>query len=346
MSSPARRTLTAVVVNHDGGQDVERSVDSLLAQVGVDLEVVVVDNASSDGSPDRLASRFGERIRLLRSARNLGFGAGNNLAIRQSDSELVLLLNPDAIAEPELAARLIAALHSGERRGMAAPKVLLADSGRPPLIDTTGHLLYPDGLNRGRGRLQPDLGQFDSRADALFPSGAAALYRRAALDEVGLFDESYFLYGDDAELGLRLRLAGWGCAFVPQAVALHRYSRSVGAHSSLKAFQVERNRIFVLLTLLPWSLILASPFWTTARLAVMAWGALTGRGAAARLRESRGAGELVRVTLAAWASALAGSPRALARRAEVRRHAKLSRSEWSKLLRSYRLPLREVALND
>ena len=94
------------------------------------------------------------------------------------------------------------------------------------------------------------------------------------LDEIGLFDESFFLYGDDAELGLRGRLAGWGCAFAPQAVARHRYSQTVGPYSSLKAFYVERNRVWVLLKLFPLSLILWSPAPTALRLAWHAWGAL------------------------------------------------------------------------
>ena len=105
------------------------------------------------------------------------------------------------------------------------------------------------------------------------------------LDEIGLFDESLFLYGDDAELGLRGRLAGWTCAFAPRAVAYHRYSRTAGAHSSLKAFYVERNRVLVLLKLFPAPLVAVSPAYTAARLILQGWGALTGarrRGPAGR----------------------------------------------------------------
>src|SRR5262249_20583668 len=145
----------------------------------------------------------------------------------------------------------------------------------------------------------------------LFPSGAAGLYRRAMLDEVGLFDESFFLYGDDAELGLRGRLAGWRCAFAPRAIAYHHYSRSVGASSSLKAFHVERNPVLVLLKLFPALLVGLSPFYTAARLGLQAWGAVSDRGAAGRFARERPPLELVTLTLRAYAAALRRLPAAL-----------------------------------
>jgi GT2 family glycosyltransferase len=338
--------VVAVVVNHDGGRLVEEAVASLLAQRDVALEAVVVDNASSDGSPQRLADRFGAALRVLHAPGNVGFGAGCNLGFRTSDAPWVLLLNPDARAEPDLAARLIACAEADPLMGMVAPKVWLDDGARPSRIDTCGHLLYRDGLNRGRGRLEVDAGQYDKETEALFPSGAAALFRRSALDEAGGFDESYFLYGDDAELGLRLRLLGWRCGFEPRATAWHRYSQSVGAWSELKAYHVERNRVLVLLTLLPWSWVLASPAWTALRLGLMAWGAATGRGAAARLGESGSFLALPRVALRAWRDAALRAPAALRARRRTLGGARLSAREWRALLARYRLGAREVSLTD
>lgn len=343
MSGPR---VAAVVVNHDGGGLVEAAVDSLLGQQGVDIEVVVVDNASGDGSPERLDARFADRIRLLRAAGNVGFGAGCNLGFRATDAPWVLLLNPDARAVPDLAARLVARATADAQIGMVAPKVWLEGDERPPRLDTCGHLLFADGLNRGRGRLEPDRGQYDGETEALFPSGAVALFRRAALDEAGGFDESYFLYGDDAELGLRLRRLGWQCAFEPRATAWHHYSQSVGAWSELKAYHVERNRVLVLLSLLPWTWVAASPVWTALRLAMMAWGVLTGRGAAARLSEGRSLITLPRIALRAWWDAALRAPAALGRRRGVSRNARLPAGEWRTLLARYRLGVREVALKD
>jgi GT2 family glycosyltransferase len=336
--------VTAIIVNHNGAGFVEEAVASLLAQRDVRLEVVVVDNASQDGSDVALERRFGDAIRLLRAGANLGFGGGNNLGIRGSQTPWVVLLNSDAVAEPGLVAELVRVAAADARIGMVAPKVLSHE--RPELIDTVGHLLAPDGLNRGRGRGETDAGRYDACETALFPSGAAALYRRAMLDEIGLFDEVLFLYGDDADLGLRGRLAAWGCALAPRAVARHHYSRSTGAYSTLKAFHVERNRILLLLKLFPLRFILLSPFHTASRMLLQAWGALRGQGAAGRMAAEQSVWSLVAVTLRAWCGAVALAPRALRERRRLRGLRRLTTDEFAALLRDYPLTAREAALKD
>ena len=343
-ATAARPVVSAIVLNWNGGSAVEAAVASLLAQTLRAIEIIVVDNASQDGSDAAVAARFGDAITLIRNPRNLGFGGGNNVGLRAARGEYALLLNNDAEADPALAEELVAAAESDARIGMVAAKVLL--HARRDTIDTTGHLLYPDGLNRGRGRLESDRGQYDACRTALFPSGAAGLYRRAMLDEIGLFDESFFLYGDDAELGLRGRLAGWECAFAPRAVAYHHYSRSVGAYSAQKAFHVERNRVWVLLKLFPWPLVCASPAYTAARLFWQAVGVLTGRGAAARFASDVSTAGLAAVAVRAWLSALAGAGRIVGERRRIRKAARLSDAAFYRLLAAFRLSAREVALKD
>jgi GT2 family glycosyltransferase len=332
------------VLNWNGRGVVEEAVASLLEQDLPGLEVIVVDNGSTDGSDAELERRGGGRIRLIRNGRNLGFGAGNNVGIRAARGPYLLLLNSDAVAERGFAREMLAAAAGSPRVGMVAAKVL--EYERRGVIDTAGHLLYPDGLNRGRGRLEQDRRQYDACRTALFPSGAAALYSRAMLDEIGLFDERFFLYGDDAELGLRGRLAGWECGFAPGAVAYHRYSASAGAYSSLKAFQVERNRLWLLLKLFPARLVLLSPFHTAARLLLMAWAGLTGRGAAGRLARERSLAHLVLLTLRAYASALAGAPTMLRERARLRPLRRLDTAGFLRLLEEFPLSAREAAFKD
>jgi len=335
---------TAIVLNHDGRGFVNDAVRSLVEQDLPGLEVLVVDNASTDGSAEEIEAEFGKRVRLVRSARNLGFGGGNNLGIRQARGRHVVLLNSDAVAAPSFVRELVEAAEADPRVGMVAAKVLLLPDRE--LIDTVGHLLYPDGLNRGRGRLERDSGQYDGCRTALFPSGAAALYTRRMLDDVGLFEERLFLYGDDAELGLRGRVAGWTCALAPRAVAFHHYSRTAGPHSRLKAFHVERNRVLVLFRVFPFSLVAVSPFFTAARLALQAWGALTGRGAAGRLAARTSVLQLVGVTLHAYASALAALPATLRERWRRRALRRIGTREFVRLLAEHRLGAREVALKD
>jgi GT2 family glycosyltransferase len=335
---------SAIVVNYNGRGFVEEAVRSLLAQDLPGLEVLVVDNASTDGSGDEVERTFAGRVRVLRAPRNLGFGAGNNVGIRAARGRHLILLNNDAVAAPSFARELVAAAEADEEAGMVAARVL--EYARRNVLDTVGHLLYPDGLNRGRGRLEEDRGQYDACRTTLFPSGAAALYTRRMLDDIGLFDESFFLYGDDAELGLRGRVAGWGCTLAPRAIAYHHYSRSAGAYSRLKAFYVERNRVLVLFRLFPVSLILVSPGYTAVRLALQAWGAFTGRGAAGRLAASTSKVGLAVIVLRAYASALRALPRILRERWRQRSRRRLRTSEFRRLLDEFRLRAREAALKD
>jgi GT2 family glycosyltransferase len=337
-------TASAIVLNYNGRDIVEESVQSLLDQDLAGLEVIVVDNGSTDGSDDALGRRFGGRIELLRVGRNLGWGAGNNVGIRHARGRYLIVMNNDAVAAPSFAREMVAAAEADPRVGMVAARVL--DYSRRNRIDTLGHLLYPDGLNRGRARLEEDRGQYDSCRTTLFPSGAAALYARRMLDEIGLFDESFFLYGDDAELGLRGRLAGWGCALAMAAVAYHRYSSSAGAYSSLKAFHVERNRVLVLFKLFPVAMIVASPLHTAARLGLQVWGAITGRGAAGRLAEERHVFHLAGVVLRAYASALRALPAIARERRRLRPLFRLTTSEFRRLLAEFRLTAWDVALKD
>jgi len=340
----AEPVATAIVLNYNGRGFVTEAVRSLLDQDAPGVEVLVVDNASTDGSAEEIEAAFGDCVRLVRSPRNLGFGGGNNLGIRQARGRHIVLLNNDAVATPAFVRELVEAAEADRRIGMVAAKVL--QYAERNVIDSVGHLLYPDGLNRGRGRLEQDVGQYDGCRTALFPSGAAALYARRMLDDVGLFEERLFLYGDDAELGLRGRLAGWTCAFAPRAVAYHHYSRSVGAYSRLKAFYVERNRVLVLLRVFPVSLVVASPLFTATRLALQGWGALTGRGASGRLAAQSSILHLVGVTLQAYASALVALPGTLRDRWRQRPRRRIGTREFLNLMAEHRLRAREAAFKE
>lgn len=335
---------TAIVLNYNGRGFVSEAVRSLLNQDAPGVELLVVDNASTDGSADEIEALFGAQVRLIRSKRNLGFGGGNNLGIRQARGRYIVLLNNDAVAAPAFVRELIGAADADRNIGMVAAKVLAY--AQRNVIDSVGHLLGRDGLNRGRGRLEQDQGQYDDFRTALFPSGAAALYTRPMLDDIGLFEERLFLYGDDAELGLRGRIAGWQCAFAPRAVAYHHYSRSVGPYSRLKAFHVERNRVLVLVRVFPFSLMLMSPLFTVTRLALQAWGALTGRGASGRLAAQTSITHLVWLTLQAYASALVALPPILRERWRQRRRRRIGTRAFARLIAEHRLSAREAALKE
>ena len=139
---------------------------------------------------------------------------------------------------------------------MFASEVRLAESG---MFDSAGMLIAADGSSRQRGHGEaPEL--YADLTDALFPSGSAALYRRKMLQEIGTFDEDFFLYCEDTDLGLRARWAGWTCRYVPGAVVRHRYSHSAGRASLMKAYFVERNRLCAAVKNFPFSMLVQAPF--------------------------------------------------------------------------------------
>lgn len=339
-----RPLVSAIVVNWNGADCLDACLSSLLSQTWSVLEIIVVDNGSSDGSRELLRARYRPRITLVESPVNLGFAGGNNLAIRAAKGAYVALLNNDAVASSGWIEALVEAAEADPRIGMCASKVLVL--GGNGLIDSAGLLMSADGIGRGRGRLELDGETYAEAQEALVPSGCAALYRRAMLDEIGLFDEDFFAYCEDSDLGLRGRLAGWSCRYVPTAVVHHAYSRSTAPYSTFKAFHVERNRCFVVLKCFPASAMLASVPYTVARYALQAWGAVTRRGAAARFTERTSAPALAMLLLRAWGAALVLAPRMLARRHRQRALRRLTAAEWRRAVRPHRLGLRELALKD
>ncbi len=286
---------------------------------------------------------FGERLPLtvIRNRQNLGFCGGNNRGIEASRGALIALLNNDAVASPTWVADLASAFDSDSGIGMAASKILVYEE--PERIDKTGHLIYPDGQNRGRGSGQLDRGQFDRVEEVLWPDGCAAMYRRAMLDEIGGFDEDFFAYADDAELGLRARIAGWRCLYVPTAVVLHHRGASLGLLSSRRLELIERNRILLAAKLFPWSLLWLNGVYWLARMAAGAWAGATGKGEAARFPGLAGKLRILLALVKGNLSALPLVPKMIAKRRSLNRIRKLSPSEVRRLILSHRISLKDLS---
>ncbi|HSP96715.1 MAG TPA: glycosyltransferase family 2 protein [Candidatus Dormibacteraeota bacterium] len=336
--------LSVLVVNWNGREHLEVCLGSLRRQTLPGVEIVLIDNGSSDDSLALVRERFGDAVRIVALAENRGYAGGLNAGIAAARGRYLMPLNSDTELAPECCARLVAAADAQPTTGMFAPKILeFAERGR---LDNVGHRLYPDGLSRGRGRLELDRGQYDAEEEIVLPSGCAVLLRRAMLADVGLFDEDLFAYCDDTDLGLRARLAGWRCRAVPSAVVYHKYSAASAAYSPLKAFLVERNRAWVAIKCLPAPLLLVSPLFTVARLGAQAWGALTHRGAAGRFAATHSPLALIAVLLRAYAAALAGLPATWRKRRAIQRRRRVSAWEPVNWLRRWGMGVREVALKD
>jgi GT2 family glycosyltransferase len=331
--------VSVIVVNWNGEAYLAECIDSLLAQTYPRVEIIVVDNASIDGSVRLLTERYGGKIRLIVKDENRGFTGGNNAGIAVATGAYVLLLNNDAVAHPAWAAAMVREAESEPRVGMCASKIVSYSD--PSVIDSAGLLLARDGLGRGRGRLVRDDGQFDRPEDVLIPSGCAGLYRRAMLDEIGVFDEEFFMYCEDVDLGLRGRVAGWRCRYVPDAVVRHRYSQSTGGYSLRKIFLVERNRVWVMLKSFPWVMIALSVPWTVVRLCWHAYAAWQGRGGAGRAVEEVRVPALAATVGRAYLAAAAGAWSVLRRRRSV-----TSIVAFSRWLRYYGVSSRDVAMTE
>jgi GT2 family glycosyltransferase len=308
------------------------------------FEVVVVDNGSDDDSAEMVLKDYAENTRfrteLIRNSENRGFCAANNQGFLASDSEFVALLNNDAEAEPAWLEKLTSAFHERPDVGMAASKILVHED--PRRIDKAGHLIYPDGQNRGRGSGELDQGQYDRVEEVLWPDGCAAMYRRAMLDEIGGFDEDFFAYADDAELGLRARIAGWKCQYIPGAVVRHHRGATLGVRSSRRLELIERNRVLLAVKLFPWSLLWWNPLYYALRLGAGVWAAITGQGEVGKYPGVRGKISAALAMLKGDWQALWLIPRMLAKRGEMARIRKLSPREVRKLILDHRISLQQL----
>ncbi len=211
------------------------------------------------------------------------------------------------------------------------------------MIDKAGHLIYPDGQNRGRGSGELDRGQYDHLEEALWPDGCAAMYRREMLAQIGGFDEDLFAYADDAELGLRARIAGWRCIYVPSAVVRHHRGATLGLGSARRLRLIERNRVLLAAKLFPWSLLWLNVPYYLARLASGAWAALRGRGEASLYPGAAGKLSIAAALIRGDLEALFLLPRTLRKRREIRRIRKLSNADTRRLILGSRISLRALS---
>lgn len=195
-----------------------RSLASLSRQTFSGFRITVVDNGSQDGSVEYLREEW-KGVRVLALPRNFGFCMAVNYAIRRSPADLIALLNNDAEAEPEWLEALFLAAQKHPRAGSFASKILMAGSrGR---IESAGDFIKKDACGANRGRGEEDRGQYDQEEEVFSASAAAALYRHRLFEEVGLFDEAFFAYFEDIDLGFRAQRFGLSCVYVPGARVSH-----------------------------------------------------------------------------------------------------------------------------
>ena len=270
--------VSVIIVNWNGGCFLERCLAALIDQTVKPHEIIVVDNASSDGSVE-IVRQF-PLVRLIALDRNKGFAQGNNLAIEVAsvESEWIGLINPDAFAEPRWLETLLVAAESNPGFDVFGSKLI--NAGDTKLLDGAGDAYHLSGLvsRMGHGSSVPT--SAENEREVFSPCAAAALYRRSALRELGGFDEDYFCYVEDVDLGFRLRLAGYRCLYVPRSMAYHVGSGTTGGqHSDFAMYHGHRNLVWTFVKDMPGILFwLLLPLHVLLNLVSIIWFALRGQG--------------------------------------------------------------------
>jgi len=254
--------VSVVIPTWNGGALLADSLASLERQRFGDFDVIVVDNGSTDGTLERLGPRH-PGVKWIRFEENRGFAAAANAGIRAAEGEIVVLMSNDVEADPDWLLALVSALDAHPEAASCASKMLVhADPSR---IDSAGVQLGVFASQIGHG--ESDAPPYDKPRYVFAPCAGAAAYRRTALDEVGLFDERFFAYFEDVDLGVRLQLAGYRCLYVPGAVVRHRVSATAARVPSMKFYLLMRNALFLFFQTMPvgrmllWApLVIAWPF--------------------------------------------------------------------------------------
>jgi GT2 family glycosyltransferase len=246
-------TVAVIVVNWNGGGFLRRCLEALGRQSRPPEHIIVVDNASTDDSLARCEGLL-SGIEVIRLAQNVGFARANNIAARAADGfDALALLNPDAFAEPGWLGALVDAAEQHPAVGSFASQLRLASS--PDRLDGAGDAYHGSGRAWRCGHGAP-AATWPAVDDEVFaPCAAAALYRRAAFEEVGGFDERFFCYFEDVDLGFRLRLRGYRCLYVHAALVVHVSSGMSGYRSDFSTYHGERNMVWTFVKDMPGPLL-------------------------------------------------------------------------------------------
>jgi GT2 family glycosyltransferase len=305
-----RPLVSVVVVTLERLDILLSAVESLSKQSYPNLELIVVDNGSNPGS--RISAAVQERyprVTCLRLERNLGFAGGNNHGIRATTGSFVALLNNDAVADPDWIESMLSLAEADPTIGAVGSVV--RDGNFPGKLDSCGVGVALDGMSRQLLNGEPESAAPTGVMDLMAISGCGCLFRRKALDSVGLFDERYFAYCEDTDLSLRVGNAGWRLVLAPGARITHFYSRTSGPYSLRKLLWIERNHYWVAVGNFHWLLVLALPLTTVGRYAIQVYALLRGKSSVSGFVDGGGLLNVVKVLIGANVEMWRGLPGSL-----------------------------------
>ena len=269
--------VSVIIVNYNAGRRLQKCLDHLAAQSFKDFETIIIDNGSTDGSLKSISEHPLSPI-LIEAGKNLGFAAGNNQAVQRATGEWLAFLNPDAYADERWLSSLMTAVQRYPQTDAFGSKQI--DANDPSRADGLGDICHALGLVY-RGGFGASPTQVMQDGECFSPCAAAALYRREVFQALGGFDERFFCYGEDVDLGFRLRLNGGRSIQVANAVVAHEGSGVTGRYSDFSVYHGNRNRIWLYYKNLPVLLLwVLTPIHLFINLAMLARAYSAGYGSA------------------------------------------------------------------
>jgi len=278
-----RATVCVCIVTYNSATDIEDCLHAVQKQSFSAIRIIVVDNASNDGTSDVVAAS-GTPVHLFANKVNNGFAGGQNQALVQTDCDYVLVLNPDVVLDPDFVAKLVDFMDKHPHVGSATGQLVLAD--RPELMDSAGIELSADHNAYDLAAGQPAI-QWSEPREVFGVSGAAAMYRAAMIRDISyegqFFDETFFAYKEDVDVAWRARHRGWSSWYVPAARAAHARGWKKRSRSSIPLFVRQhsyQNRFYTLIKNEPvgWHLIKLVPILLVKEAAKLAYILIRERG--------------------------------------------------------------------
>ena len=333
------KPLVTVIVLTINNLDLLRNcLTSIYSQDYEPMEVVVVDNGSDEDVQGMLAEEFPES-RMIRLEQNYGFAGGINRGVEISQGKYVALINNDAEATHKWLSSMVSAAEANSK--IAAIASIIIDGNKPKVLDSCGVGIGLDGMSRQamRGMPVPTLSQ---PKEVLLFSGCACLLRKDVLKEVGLFDEDFFAYCEDTDLGLRLRRAGWETVVAPGAYVKHFYSMTGGKYSLKKVYWVERNHFWVALKNFPWFLLFTIPFLTFIRYIIQGYSVLKGTSELYKFTKNINLQEIVSIYISAYIDMFKKLPDILAKRRKIHKKHRNRNVDMFHLIWKFHLSIDEI----
>lgn len=264
------KSASIVILSYNSREDLEECIPSLMSQTYQDFEIIVVDNASTDGSEEFIRTNY-PMIKVVQTGKNLGYPAGNNAGFEVAEGEYIAVVNPDTVADPQWLAELIKPLERDHTIAATTSKILIYyQKDRINTCASTSHLT---GLTFCRG-LNKSVDEFNNFQAVGAVSGCSFAIRRDVLKYINGFDPDFFLYMEDADLSWRIRFAGGKILYVPESIIYHKFNLSI---APWKEFYLERNRYLILLKNLDTkTLLLLTPALAITEIVTMSHAVLNG----------------------------------------------------------------------